>query len=32
VQNAPQETEIETYVVGAYKQDVDDESYDEFEF
>jgi ribonucleoside-diphosphate reductase beta chain len=32
VQNAPQETEIETYVVGAYKQDVDEESYDEFDF
>ncbi len=32
VQNAPQETEIENYTVGAFKQDVDESSYDEFSF
>lgn len=31
VQNAPQETEIESYVQSV-KQDVDDESYDDFKF
>jgi ribonucleotide reductase beta subunit family protein with ferritin-like domain len=31
-QNSPQETEIESYISGAFKQDVDDESYDEFSF
>lgn len=32
VQNAPQETEIDSYTIGAFKQDVDEESYDEFSF
>jgi len=32
VQNAPQETEIDSYTVGAFKQDVDEASYDEFSF
>jgi ribonucleoside-diphosphate reductase beta chain len=32
VQNAPQETEIDSYTVGAFKQDVDESSYDEFSF
>lgn len=32
VQVAPQESEIESYVVGAYKQDLDDTQFDEFDF
>jgi ribonucleoside-diphosphate reductase beta chain len=32
IQNAPQETEIENYVVGSFKQDVDEADYDEFSF
>jgi ribonucleoside-diphosphate reductase beta chain len=31
LQNAPQETEIESYVIGGIKQDVDDNSFGEFE-
>jgi len=30
VQNAPQETEIESYTVGAFNQDMDDYDFDEF--
>jgi len=32
VQVAPQESEIESYVVGAYKQDLEDTQFDEFNF
>jgi ribonucleoside-diphosphate reductase beta chain len=32
VQEAPQEEQIISYTVGAFKQDVDDENYDEFNF
>ena len=32
VQNAPQETEIESYVVGSFDQDLDDSDFSEFEF
>lgn len=32
VQVAPQETEISSYVVGSFKQDLDDEKFDEFQF
>jgi ribonucleoside-diphosphate reductase beta chain len=31
LQNAPQETEIESYVIGGIKQDVDDDTFDGFE-
>ena len=31
LQNAPQETEIESYVVGGIKQDVDTDSFKGFE-
>lgn len=30
VQNAPQETEIESYVVGSFKQDLDEANFDEY--
>ena len=30
LQNAPQETEIESYVIGGIKQDVDDNTFDDF--
>tara|TARA_B100000767_G_C19280912_1_gene335401 strand:+ start:51 stop:515 length:465 start_codon:yes stop_codon:yes gene_type:complete len=30
LQNAPQETEIESYVIGGIKQDVDDNTFDNF--
>lgn len=30
VQNAPQETEIESYIIGSFKQDLDDDFGDEF--
>lgn len=30
VQNAPQETEIESYVVGSFQQDMDDDKFDDF--
>lgn len=30
VQNAPQETEIESYVVGAFEQDMDTDNFDDF--
>ncbi|SVC95000.1 uncharacterized protein METZ01_LOCUS347854, partial [marine metagenome] len=30
LQNAPQETEIESYIVGAIKQDVNDSTFDDF--
>jgi len=30
VQNAPQETEIESYTVGAFNQDMDESNFDEF--
>lgn len=32
VQNAPQETEIESYVVGSFKQDMDESSFEDFDF
>jgi ribonucleoside-diphosphate reductase beta chain len=32
LQVAPQESELESYTIGSFKQDVDDESYDEFSF
>ncbi len=32
IQEAPQETEKETYVIGAFKQDTGDESFDDFKF
>jgi ribonucleoside-diphosphate reductase beta chain len=32
LQVSPQESEIESYVSGAFKQDVDDQKYDEFSF
>jgi ribonucleoside-diphosphate reductase beta chain len=30
VQNAPQETEIESYVVGSFEQDMDTDNFDDF--
>ena len=30
LQNAPQETEIESYVIGGIKQDVQDDTFDDF--
>jgi ribonucleoside-diphosphate reductase beta chain len=32
VQNAPQETEIESYIIGSIKNDIDETNFDEFEF
>ncbi len=32
VQEAPQEEEIISYTVGAFKQDIEDQNYDEFDF
>jgi len=32
VQNAAQETEIESYLSSSFKQDLDEQTYDEFEF
>lgn len=32
VQNSPQQTQIQSYISGSFKQDVDDESWDEFSF
>jgi ribonucleoside-diphosphate reductase beta chain len=32
IQNAPQQTQIESYVVGAYNQDLDDTDFGEFDF
>lgn len=32
VQSAPQETELQSYVSGSFKQDLDEESWDEFSF
>ena len=32
VQEAPQEEEIVSYSVGAFKQDIDDQNYNEFNF
>jgi len=32
IQNAPQQTQIESYVVGAYSQDLDDTDFGEFDF
>lgn len=32
VQEAPQETEIISYTVGAFKQDIDEQNYDDFNF
>lgn len=32
VQEAPQEEEIVSYSVGAFKQDIDEQSYDDFDF
>ena len=31
VQNAPQEVQIDSYVIGAFKQDMNNENYDEFQ-
>lgn len=31
VQNAPQETQIQSYVVGSFEQDMDDEDYSDFD-
>lgn len=32
VQNSPQQTQIQSYISGSFKQDVDEESWDEFSF
>jgi ribonucleotide reductase beta subunit family protein with ferritin-like domain len=32
IQNAPQETEIETYLIGAFSQDLDEGDFEEFDF
>jgi ribonucleoside-diphosphate reductase beta chain len=32
LQNAPQETEIEQYIVGAFKQDLEDHDFSKYEF
>jgi ribonucleoside-diphosphate reductase beta chain len=32
VQNAPQETEIESYVISSFKQDIDDKDFGEYDF